>query len=88
MGTFTKRGEGNRGKGRRKGVQNKTTRFAKEAIEEAFEKMGSVDALTKWAKANQKEFYTLIFPKLLPLQVHGDREHPIVTEIVQRIVHT
>jgi hypothetical protein len=77
---------GERRGGRQKGSQNKVTKAAKEAIAECFENMGSTEGLTKWAKDNQKEFYTLIWPKIIPLQVGGEQGNPIVTEIVQRIV--
>lgn len=63
------------GAGRPKGAQNKTTAHAKEAIEQAFANIGGVDALTAWANENQGDFFKLIFPKLLPVQLnHGDNE--------------
>lgn len=66
---------GNAGLGRPKGSPNKTTTIAKEAIAEAFERMGGVDALVAWADQNddhRKVFYGTIYPKLLPLQVGGE----------------
>lgn len=65
----------NAGKGRPKGVPNKATTLAKNAIAEAFDKMGGLDALVEWATANdehRKVFYGQIYPKLLPLQIAGD----------------
>jgi hypothetical protein len=79
---------GERRGGRQKGTPNKTTKAAKEAIHECFERLGSVDGLHEWAQDNKKEFYTVIWPKIIPLQVGGEEGNPIVTEIVQRIVHS
>lgn len=65
---------GNRGKGRPKGSKNKTTTAAKEAIALAAEKLGGVDRLVEWAKsddANERAFWSVIYPKLLPHQVEG-----------------
>ena len=59
------------GPGRGKGVPNKITVEAKIAIALAFEGMGGVDALTAWGKKHQTAFYCQVFPKLLPLNVHG-----------------
>lgn len=65
---------GNRGKGRKKGVPNKTTQIAKDAIALAADRLGGVDRLVEWAKEDDKNeaaFWTTIYPKLLPLQVNG-----------------
>lgn len=80
-------GKGKPGPGRPKGMVNKTTKAAKEAIAEVFDRMGGANNLLKWGKQNEKEFYTIIWPKIIPLQVGGDPDNPIVTEIVQRVVH-
>lgn len=62
--------------GRTKGVPNKTTAQIKAAIEGAFtylEEHG--DGFNKWALANQDTFYTVIAPKLLPVQLnHADAD--------------
>jgi hypothetical protein len=81
---------GNAGKGRPKGSPNKSTKAAKEAIAEAFEKMGGTKALVEWADRsddNRKVFYSQIWPKIVPLTVGGDADNPVITEIVQRVVH-
>jgi hypothetical protein len=75
---------GNAGKGRPKGAVNKTTLAAKEAIHEAFEKLGGVKGLTDWAEKdddNRKVFYAQIWPKIVPLALAGDKDNPLVTEI-------
>lgn len=60
---------GNRGKGRPKGTPNATTRAFKEAVEAAFVEMDGVNGLVKWARSNPDSFYSIVFPKLAPLQV-------------------
>ena len=68
---------GNAGKGRRKGSQNRMTLVAKEAIARAAEGLGGVDGLVAWAKAsddNKRIFWSVIYPKLLPLKVDAEIE--------------
>ncbi len=72
------------GPGRPKGLPNKTTIAAKEAIQSAFDGIGGVKAFTDWAKdsKNQGEFYKL-FAKLLPVQLMGSLEIklPVIVEL-------
>jgi len=80
--------EAQKGKGRPKGAKNKTTLIAKDAIAHAFEELGGVDALVKWAGLNddnRRVFYGTIYPKLLPLQLTGEGGGAIVHE-VRRII--
>lgn len=58
----------NAGKGRKKGVPNKTTASVKEALVLANEGLGGVPALIEWAKENRTEFYKL-WGRMLPLDV-------------------
>ena len=82
---------GKAGPGRPKGVPNKTTTIAKDALAYAFDKLGGQDALVDWANAdpdNRKIFYQTIWPKLLPLQVAGSGpggEH-LLAMIERRII--
>lgn len=72
------------GKGRAKGVPNKTTTLAKNAIAEAADKLGGTDRLVAWAQEapeNERVFWGTIYPKLLPLQVTGEGGGAIVTRI-------
>lgn len=56
--------------GRRKGTPNKTTSSIKQAFLEAFEKLGGVDALVKWAAANPTDFCKF-YARLLPREISG-----------------
>lgn len=67
-------GTGKPGPGRPKGSPNKSTTSVKAAFEEAFDKLGGVDALLTWAKDEPREFYKL-YAKLLPVQVQADMKH-------------
>ena len=71
------------GHGRNKGSLNKTTIEVKKALSLAFEGIGGVPALIKWAKDNQTDFYKL-YAKMLP--PHKDAVDPngrLVVQIVQ-----
>lgn len=71
----------NAGKGRPKGVPNKTTTQIKEMIIAALDKSGGVKYLCEQAEKNPAAFMTLI-GKVLPLQVTGEDGGPIqVTRI-------
>jgi hypothetical protein len=80
---------GNMGKGRPKGSPNKITADLKRAILEAAEAAGAeggtVGYLTTQATANPASFLTLL-GKVLPMQLQGDPDHPIITVIERRIV--
>jgi len=76
--------------GRAKGTPNKVTRSVKDAIAYAAEGLGGADRLIAWAKedaANERAFWSNIYPKLLPLTLAGDANNPIaITEITRTIV--
>lgn len=66
--------------GRPKGVPNKTTQTAKDAIALAAAELGGAARLVEWAKEdpqNEKAFWASIYPKLLPLQVTGEGGGPV-----------
>lgn len=66
--------------GRKKGTPNKTTALLKDAILKAAEAAGDgdmVEYLTQQAKANPGPFMALL-GKVLPMQIIGDRDNPIV----------
>jgi hypothetical protein len=60
--------------GRPKGVPNKTTQAAKDAIAAAAAELGGAARMVEWVKEdklNERVFWGTIYPKLLPLQVSG-----------------
>lgn len=59
---------GNAGKGRPKGVPNKTTAKVKDMILGALDQKGGIDYLVRQADENPTAFLTLV-GKVLPLQV-------------------
>ena len=79
---------GNRGKGRPKGSPNKTTAIIKDAIIQAATNAGDgdmVEYLTQQARLNPGPFMSLL-GKVLPMQIAGDPDSPIVHVIERRIV--
>ena len=71
--------------GRQKGTPNKLTADVKQAIEKAFKKAGGEDYLARQADENPTAFMTLL-GKLLPTQVTGDPDNPVVTRIETVVV--
>ena len=66
----------NAGKGRPKGVPNKSTAKVKEALALAFEGIGGVKTLKSWAMDNPTEFFKL-WAKMLPQEISGPDGEPI-----------
>ena len=82
-------GGGKPGPGRPKGGPNKTTLAAKEAFAQAFDNLGGTKALVEWVGKNddnRRVFYSIIWPKIVPLTVGGDQDSPLLHEIRQTIV--
>lgn len=79
VGPAIKRKPGGRrdGAGRKKGVPNKLTVETKEAIKMAFEGIGGVPNLVRWARENEGPFYERVWTKLLPLEVTGKNGGPV-----------
>lgn len=72
-GTFRK---GDNRKRKSKGDTHKTTRAAKEIMQLAFDELGGMPALVKWAKADPdhtSEFYKL-WARLIPMDVTSDNK--------------
>lgn len=72
------------GPGRPRGALNKTTVAAKEAISLAAQGLGGTERLIAWAQEdplNERAFWSSIYPKLLPLQVTGDPDNPLMHSI-------
>lgn len=59
------------GAGRKKGVPNKQTTAVKQCIINAFENIGGVQNLSRWASENETEFYKL-WGRMIPHEVTGE----------------
>ena len=70
--------------GRKKGSKNKVTASVKEALTQAFERMGGVESLIAWAQAEPTEFFR-IWSKMLPQEVNnqisGADGGPVIVKI-------
>lgn len=71
------------GSGAKAGVQRAATIKAHEAIALAFDKIGGVEALTVWAKANPDSFYERVWPKIVPLQIGGAEDLPPISHLAK-----
>lgn len=84
-------GKGKAGPGRPKGSRNKTTTLLKDAILQAAERAGGeggmIEYLAQQAKDNPGPFMALL-GKVLPTQIAGDPDHPLVHTIERRIVRS
>ena len=63
--------------GRKKGSLNKENKAIREMIIEALDELGGVDYLVTQAKDNPNAFMSLL-AKVLPTQITGDPENPLV----------
>lgn len=66
-----KKGQSGNPAGRKKGALNKVTAAAKDAIALAGDELGGKDRLVAWVRedpANERAFWTSIYPRLLPVQ--------------------
>lgn len=82
-------GKGTPGPGRPKGVPNKATTAAKDAIAAAAEGLGGTDRLIAWAQEdplNERAFWSSIYPKLLPLQLTGEGGGPVKLQRIERVI--
>lgn len=71
--------------GRQKGTPNKMTKAVKEMVIEALDEAGGVEYLLTQSRNNPTAFLTLV-GKVLPLQVSGDPDAPLVHKIVREFV--
>jgi len=82
-------GSGKAGPGRGKGTLNKTTALLKDAILQAAEaaggKGGMVAYLTLQAAENPGPFLSLL-GKVLPMQIVGDPDAPLIHVIARQII--
>jgi hypothetical protein len=74
----------NAGKGRPRGIPNKTTMAVRDALTEAFDRLGGVDSLVHWGKANPDLFYPL-WAKLLPKEMVATVDGNVVLRVATMI---
>lgn len=75
--------------GRKKGTPNKVTAAVKDVISFAANELGGADRLVNWAKedpANERAFWTTIYPKLLPLTLNGDSDNPLYIKTIENVI--
>ncbi|MCY1394487.1 hypothetical protein D3C76_497980 [compost metagenome] len=71
--------------GRLKGTPNKATKEVKEALTEAFDKLGGVAALVRWGKDEPGEFYKL-WARMLPHEIkQGPPQEDPLSLLLQQI---
>ena len=71
--------------GRVKGTPNKLGVLARDAIAETGERLGGVDRMVEWVKedpANERVFWSSMYPRLLPVQVEGTGKGGAFTIVV------
>ncbi len=81
-----KKGDVNNPKGRTKGAKNKQTVAVKQCILNAFEDIGGVKNLAKWAMENQSEFYTKMWVKVMPTEITGQDGKDIQLTITKKVI--
>jgi len=82
VGGSTPKNTGNMGKGRRKGVPNKTTALLKDAILAAAEQVGDkygggLVGYLKVQAVNEPVAFMSLLGRVLPMQIQGDAENPL-----------
>lgn len=75
---------GHKNSGRRNGTPNKTTASVKQALAEAFDRLGGVESLTTWARENPGDFYSL-WAKLLLKELKADVNANAATGLADRL---
>ena len=81
---------GNAGRGRVKGVPNRTTALLKDAIVEAAELAGrdvrpgdpetqGLISYLRWLAVEEPSAFATLLGKVLPVQMAGDRDNPLAT---------
>ena len=79
------KGKSGNPKGKIKGTKTKQTKAVKECVLKAFEHIGGVQNLAKWAMENQGEFYTKMYIKVMPTEVTGPDGEDISITITKKV---
>jgi hypothetical protein len=64
--------------GRKKGVPNKLTASAKEAIQNVAHELGGEKALLKFAHSNPEAFWTKLYTRIIPTAHVGSKDEPAI----------
>jgi hypothetical protein len=72
--------------GAKKGVQRQATLKAHEAIALAFDNIGGVTNLTRWARENEGAFYERVWPKIVPVQLQHQGDDGGALRVINEIV--
>lgn len=79
--------DGRKTGGRKAGTPNKLSTTAKETIAQCAALLeANGKTLYRWVdkdETNERIFWSQIYPKLLPLQISGDKEAPLTIKIVE-----
>ncbi|MCY1392264.1 hypothetical protein D3C76_753420 [compost metagenome] len=71
--------------GRQKGTPNRATKEVKDALAEAFVKLGGVPALVRWGRDEPGEFYKL-WARMLPHEIkHAVPQEDPISALLQQI---
>jgi hypothetical protein len=54
-----------------KQIEDVPTRQARDAIAQVFEGIGGIKQMIAWARTHQAQFYTSVYPKLIPVTLAG-----------------
>lgn len=73
----------NAGKGRKKGVPNKTTKALKDMILGATERAGGEDFLLRQARKKNNAPFMALLAKVLPMQVTGEDGGPLQVQHIK-----
>lgn len=70
--------------GRPAGAPNKLARDAKEAIEQVAQGLGGAEGMLAWVqsdKANERIFWSTIYPRILPREVKAEVDAQLVVNV-------
>jgi hypothetical protein len=82
------RGGARPGAGRKLGSVSFVTEAVKDALLMVAKNIGGIPRLTEWVKEDpehEKIFWSVMYLKLLPVQLAGDRNNPI--QVTTKVVH-
>jgi hypothetical protein len=72
--------------GRKPGTPNKVSRVVKDDVIAVFERLGGVEHMEAWAKANPGDFYKTLFKALVPrpMEVSSPDGKALVTFVIEK----